>query len=181
MFVSEPIVQEDDFMDKRGNVFVALVLIGFGILFLLINFFPGLKGYIIWPYIFFILAAGFFIPPLVIPSARKGLAALFIPGMILMMLGLIFTYNMFSHDWRSWGYMWLLIPSSVGMGLASASWLGGWGRDATVVGFWLMVISLVFFAIVGALVGTSILRFMGPVILIILGLFFVARSLRRSS
>jgi hypothetical protein len=169
------------YMDKRGNVVVALVLIGFGIFFLLINFFPGLEEFISWPLIFFILAAGFFVPPLVFPSARKGLSALLIPGSILLMLGLIFMYNMLTHDWGSWGFMWLLIPCSVGMGLSAASWLGEWGRDATVVGFWLMVISLVFFAFVGSLFGSNVLRYSGPFILIIMGLFFVIRSLRRSA
>jgi hypothetical protein len=63
-------------MDKRGNVVVALLLIGFGLVFLFFNFIPGLTMQTYWPFIFFILAAGFYVPPLVIPGARKGLSSL---------------------------------------------------------------------------------------------------------
>jgi hypothetical protein len=166
-------------MDKRGNVIFALVLIGFGVLFLVFNFIPGLTFRTYWPFIFFILAAGFFLPPLIVPSARKGLASLFIPGMILLVLGMILFYDTMTHDWASWGYAWLLIPGSVGLGLMSAAWVGGWGQDTINVGFWMMMISLMFFAFVSSLFGAMFLKIGGPAVLIILGLFFVIRSIRR--
>jgi hypothetical protein len=166
-------------MDKRGNVVIALLLIGFGLVFLFFNFIPGLTMRTYWPFIFFILAAGFFVPPLVIPGARKGLSSLFIPGTILAVLGLIFFYNTFTHDWVSWSFAWLLIPGSVGLGLMAAAWFGGWGEDTVKVGFWMMIISLVFFAFVGSLFGALFLKVTGPLVLISLGLFFVIRSLRR--
>lgn len=166
-------------MDKRGNVIFALLLIGFGLIFLLFNFIPGMTMRTYWPLIFFILAAGFYVPPLVIPSARKGLSALFIPGTILLVLGLIFFYNTITLDWISWSFAWLLIPGSVGLGLMAAAWFGGWGEDTVKVGFWMMIISLVFFAFVGSLFGAMVLKVSGPLVLIALGLFFVIRSIRR--
>ena len=165
-------------MDKRGNVVVALLLIGFGILFLIFNFIPGLTIRTYWPFIFFILAAGFFLPAMLVPSARKGLASLFIPGAILLTLGIIFIYNTITMDWTSWAFAWLLIPGSVGLGLMSAAWIGGWGQDTINVGFWMMMISLMFFAFVGSLFGAIFLKVGGPLVLIGLGLFFVLRSIR---
>ena len=103
--------------NHRGSLIAGVILIGLGVLFFLLNLLPGVNFDKLWPVIFILLAAGFFIPPLLWPQQRQGLSGLFIPGAIMLMLGLIFFYNTFTNDWASWAYAWTLIPGGVGLGL----------------------------------------------------------------
>jgi hypothetical protein len=162
----------------RGSIVTAIFLIVLGGLFLAFSIF-GLTISTTWPLIFFILAAGFFLPSLIWPPMRRGLAALFIPGSILLVLGLIFQYNTLTNDWVSWAYAWILLPGSVGLGLALASWVGGWSRDVSVVGVWLLVICIVVFSLFGMLFGSTVLKIFGPAVFILIGLFLLLRSFRR--
>jgi hypothetical protein len=132
-----------------------------------------------WPVIFFLIALGFYLPPILWPSARQGLAALFIPGSILVALGLIFFYNTLTDDWASWAYAWTLIPGGVGLGLALASRYGGWGHGTMWVGIWMIVGSLVVFGFFGMLFGGAALRSIGPVLLIVGGVLLLVRAFMR--
>ncbi len=165
--------------EKQGTFILAIFLIGLGVLFLLLNLIPGWKNHAPWPIVFFILAAGFFIPPIAFPTVRSGLAALFIPGMVLAVLGLIFTYNILTQDWVIWAYAWLLISSASGAGIALASWYGHWGRTATLTGLWIMIGSSAVFAIFGFIFGDSLLKSITASILILSGVLLVLRSLKK--
>jgi hypothetical protein len=167
-------------MENRGSLVIALVLILLGGLFLVFNFIPGLNFGVMWPIIFIILAAGFFLPSLVWPAMRRGLSALFIPGSILLVLGLIFFYNTITQDWVSWAYSWILLTTGVGLGLYLASSIGDWDRVTTQVGLWMMVISVAVFALFAALFGgTAFLRVIGPGLLVIGGVLFLINSFRK--
>jgi hypothetical protein len=164
---------------KRGTLVLAFFLIFVGVLFLVLTLVPGWNARLSWPLIFFVLSAGFMIPPLVFPKLRIGLSSLFIPGAILATLGLIFTYNVISQDWGSWAYAWLLISSGIGAGLALASWYGHWGKAATLTGIWIMVTSGAVFAFFGFIFGTAIMKMVTAGLLILFGLLLVLRSLRK--
>ncbi len=165
--------------DKRGTFILAVFLIGLGVIFLLLNFIPGWKTHTPWSLVFFILAAGFITPPIAFPAFRSGLAALFIPGVIMAVLGLIFTYNIYSQDWSMWAFAWLLISSASGAGIALASWYGSWGRTPTLVGIWIMIGSAAIFAFFGFIFGGTILKTLTAVLLILLGLLMIFRSLAK--
>ena len=66
--------------NHRGSLIAGVILIGLGVLFFLLNLLPGVNFDKLWPVIFILLAAGFFIPPLLWPQQRQGLSGLFIPG-----------------------------------------------------------------------------------------------------
>ncbi|HEY4690122.1 MAG TPA: hypothetical protein VIK33_12480 [Anaerolineae bacterium] len=163
----------------RSSTVVALVLIGLGVLFLLFNLVPGLDWGNGWPIIFFVIALGFYLPPIMWPSARQGLAALFIPGSVMVALGLIFLYNTFTDDWASWAYAWTLIPGGVGLGLALAASIGRWGRGTLWVGIWMIVGSVAVFSLFGTMFGGPVLKSIGPVLLIAGGVLLLLRSLVR--
>jgi hypothetical protein len=163
----------------RSSTVVALILIGLGALFLAFNLIPGLQLGRTWPVIFFLIAAGFYLPAFLWPASRQGLAALFIPGSIMLTLGLIFFYNTLTDDWAAWAYAWTLIPGGVGLGLALASRFGEWGRSTMWVGIWMMVGSVVVFGFFGALFGGVALRTIGPIALIIGGVLVLLRSFMR--
>lgn len=166
---------------NRGSLVIGLILIGLGILFFLFNIIPGLNAAALWPMIFLILALGFFAPPLLWPKAREGLAGLFIPGAIMLMLGVIFFYDTLTNDWASWAYAWTLIPGGVGLGLWLGSWYGNWGKDSMAVGQWMLAISVLVFGLFGTLFGSPVLKVAGPILLIVGGVLLMARSFRKVS
>jgi hypothetical protein len=163
---------------NRGSILGACLLIGMGVLFLIFNI-VGISMDKTWPIIFFAIGAVFFLPPMLWPSARAGLAGLCIPGANLISLGCIFLYNTITNDWASWSYAWILIPASVGLGLTLASWLGGWGRHMASIGWWMFIISVVVFSIFATLFGGPTLKVASPVVVILFGVWLMIRSFRK--
>jgi hypothetical protein len=164
--------------DNRGSVVAGGILILIGAIFLFVNVFHIDFGQI-WPIIFFIIGAGFYLPVLLLPRDRANLAGLLIPGTILFGLGAIFFYNTFTDNWGSWAYIWALIPASVGLGLLFAARVGNWGGDTMKVGFWMFVISTGVCAILAAFFGGGNAGLIGAVLLIGLGVVLLIQSIRR--
>lgn len=160
----------------RARIIIAAVLITLGVLFLVFNLIPGFNVTVIWPVLLILLGAAALLPPFLWPSARQGLAALFIPGMILIELGLFFVYNVLTGDWSAWAYGWILIPAAVGLGLALAAWVGRWGAVVVWIGLAILASSLIVFTIFAWIFGTPILKAVGPIGLIVVGLLLLLRS-----
>lgn len=165
--------------EKRATLLLALFLIFLGVLLLVLNILPGWSALVTWPIIFFVFAAGFMIPPLMFPRLRSGLAALFIPGAVLLTMGILFTYNVLSQDWSAWAYAWLLISSGAGGGLALASWYGRWGKGVTLTGIWIMAAGSALFAFFGFIFGGTLMKTLAAILLILLGLGLVFQSVLR--
>jgi len=165
----------------RGSLAAALFLISLGATFLVVNLIPGLTFARTWPVIFLVLSAAFFLPALIAQEARRGLAALAIPGSIFLVLGLVFLYNTLSNDWAAWAYAWILLPASVGLGLMLASIIGGWERTAGEVGVWLMVLNGAAFGLFATLFGPPLLKAIGAGALILGGLLMLLRAFRRGT
>ena len=164
--------------DNRGSIVVGGILILIGAIFLFVNVFRIDFGQI-WPTIFFIIGAGFYLPVLLMPRDRGNLAGLLIPGTILFGLGAIFFYNIFTDNWGSWAYIWTLIPASVGLGLLFAARVGNWGGDTMKVGFWMFVISTGVCAVLAAFFGGGNAGVVGAILLIGLGVVLLIQSIRR--
>ncbi len=165
---------------NRGAVVVGLLLIATGAVFMLANLLPGIDLGRMWPGILFAISAALLLPPWILPSHRHALAAFVIPGTILLVLGLILTYDVITGDWESWAYAWALIPGSVGAGLWVAARLGYWGQGASTVGLWLLGGSLVGFVVFSAFVGgDSPLARGAPAALIVLGALITGSALIR--
>jgi hypothetical protein len=165
---------------NRGAVVVGVLLISTGAVFLLVNLLPGLDLSRMWPGIFYAIAVALLLPPVILPSHRRALAAFVIPGVILLVLGLILTYQVITGDWESWAYAWALIPASVGAGLWVAARLAYWGAGAATVGLWLLGGSLVGFVSFSAFLGSdSPLARGAPAALIALGGLITATALIR--
>ncbi len=160
----------------RSRIVIAFGLIGLGALFLLLNLIPGFSASLIWPVLIILLGLVALLPPFLWPAARQGLAALFIPGLVLIELGLYFLYNVQTGDWVSWAYGWVLIPAAAGLGLALAAWVGRWGAVVVWVGLGILASSLVVFTIFAWIFGTPTLKAVGPLGLIIAGLLLLVRK-----
>jgi hypothetical protein len=164
--------------DNRGSVVVGGILIVIGAIFLFVNVFRIDFGQI-WPIIFYIIGAGFYLPVLLMPRDRGNLAGLLIPGTIMFGLGTIFFFNIFTDNWGSWAYIWTLIPASVGLGLLLAARVGNWGGDTMKVGFWMFVISTGVCLVLAAFFGGGNAGLIGAILLIVLGVFLLIQSIRR--
>lgn len=165
---------------NRGTIVLGTFLIAVGVIYLLLNLIPGVELGKTWPVIFFVLAAGFYLPALLWQSARTGLAGLFIPGTIMLVLGLIFTYDVLTEDWASWAYSWLLIPGGVGLGLILGSTYGSWGHGTTQVGTWMLAVSGGLFALFATIFGQNdVIRTVAPVIIILAGVLILLRVFRK--
>jgi hypothetical protein len=158
---------------NKGSVAFGALLVTAGVLFLVLAFVPGLSISQTWPLVFYFAAAAFAIPAFLWPRSRRGLSALFIPGAILLVLGLIFTYNVLTEDWVSWAYAWLLIPAGVGGGLLLATSLGGWGTPVRWVAIWLMGGAVALFGLFASLFGSPAMRIAGAALVIGLGALFL--------
>jgi hypothetical protein len=164
--------------DNRASVVVGGILVLIGAIFLFVNVFHINFGQV-WPIIFFIIGAGFYLPVLLMPRDRQNLAGLLIPGTILFGLGTIFFYNIFADNWGSWAYIWALIPAAVGLGLLLAARVGHWGGDTMKVGFWMFVISTGVCFILAAFFNGGNVGAIGAVLLIGLGVVLLIQSIRR--
>ena len=166
-------------ISNKSLATLGVVLVVLGLLFLVLNFLPGWSIGKAWPVIFFFLAALFFVPPFLFPSQRQWIGSLFIPGAILISLGVLFFYNTLTGDWKSWAYGWLLIIAGIGLGLLLAGWYGKWGRAVTLTGIWMIVVNLGLFALFGAIFGGPVLKAAAPVLLTLAGVLLLVRAFRR--
>jgi hypothetical protein len=171
------IERKEIFMDesKRGSIIAGAGLVLLGVLFICLNLFQGITLAKSWPVIFFVIAFAFFLPGLAWPESRKGLAALYIPGTILFVIGLIFFFNTLTGIWAVWAYAWILIPASVGLGMMLAAKGGKWEHGVFLVGTWIALISLAVFAVFAALFGNLVLKFIGAGIMVVMGVLMLIR------
>ena len=159
-------------MHKRSSIIVGTILIVGGLLFLVIQFFPGLAFNLDmdrqWPLI--IVSVGV----LLLLSALFGSPSLAIPGSIMSDMGEILYVQNLTDTWASWAYVWTLIPGFVGIGMILAGLLGHRRRSSWREGSRLVFISFVMFLIFGAFFnGLGGLGRYWPILLIAVGLWML--------
>lgn len=161
---------------RKGTLATGIILVLLGAAFFIVNLIPGFADGKTWPFIFIVLGGGFLLPALVWPNSREGLAGLYIPGMIFVVLGGIFLFNVLSGNWEVWAYAWILIPAAVGLGLYSGARVGSWHEDVRKTGSWMMLISAAVFAFFAAMFGNPMVKAIGAGFLILIGLGLVLRT-----
>ena len=154
-----------------GGVAALLVVIGVGVVFLVTQWVPGFD----WPLIF--VGVGL---ALLIIGLLARMPDMAVPACIVGGIGGLLYWQNATGRWESWAYAWTLIPGFVGVGIILAGILGGGLRKALGGGLWLILISLVLFAIFGSFLGgLNLLGPYWPVLLIVLGLFILVKRLVR--
>ncbi len=164
---------------ERSRLAFGILLILIGALFLAARFFPIFTTWIqiqfTWPLILIVVAVFLLLLGLLV-----GAPDLAVPACIVAGIGGILYYQNSTGLWDSWEYVWTLIPGFLGVGILLAALLGGGSRGSLSGGIWLILISLVLFAIFGSFFGgLGILGSYWPVLLILLGVFVLIRSLTR--
>jgi len=147
---------------------ILLVVVGAGLLAL--NIFLGGVINIALPLVFLMLGGMFFIFAMGAESERPWTSLLYVPGGLLLALGLIFLINILTQDWNSWAYAWLLFVVGMGIGLILANRRGIWPHVVTLVGWGMAAAGVTFFAVFGAIAGGLFIQVMAPILLILGGL-----------
>ena len=161
---------------RRSSVAGGLVLILLGALFLAVQWVPGLQLWFSWPLI--IIGIGVL---LLIVGLLTGVPAMAMPACIVGGIGGLLYWQNATGNWESWAYAWTLIPGFVGVGMVLSGLLGGDTRQMISGGGWLILISLVLFAVFASFFGAlGLVGSYWPVLLIGLGLLVLAQSLFRS-
>ena len=95
-------------MEKRNSIVGGIILIGVGVLFLLMQLFPGFAEIFDfsrqWPLLIVLLGALFLL------GAFLGSPQLAIPGSVVTGIGIILYYQNITGNWASWAFVWALIP-----------------------------------------------------------------------
>jgi len=172
-------------MKDRGALYVGLMMILFGGLFLLIQLSGSLLAPLgirlgwgeLWPFIILLAGLAFWLPIFVWWDRRASVAGLAIPGTIIMVNGLILLYQSLTGDWASWAYLWAFEPLSVGLGLLALYALGDRDKGLLVASAIVGGIGLLFFIIFASAFG-GLIRILGPVALILIGILFLVRGAR---
>lgn len=166
-------------MQKRGSIMGGVILIGLGLFFLALQMIPGLAIQFridqFWPLI--VVAVG----GLFLLGAILGAPGLAIPGCIVGGIGGLLYYQNVTGDWDSWAYAWGLIPGFVGVGIIIMHILDGQVRQGISAGGRLILISLALFAVFGFFLGGwGRSDLLWPAVLIVLGLYLLAKSVVRA-
>lgn len=166
----------------RSSAAWGVLLILLGLVFLSYQLMPNLWDWLNievgWPLI--VIGVGVF---LFIFGLLVGAPGMSIPACIVGGIGALLYWQNATGNWASWAYAWTLIPGFVGIGIILNGLLGGDKlRDALEGGGWLLIISLILFAVFGSTLGeVNILGPYWPALLILAGLLILARALLRRS
>ena len=164
---------------QRSNTILGLLLILAGAVFLVQKFYPELP---IWDYFSFswpwyVIGAGVLLFLLGLLVGAPGMA---VPATIVAGIGALLLWQESTGNWESWAYVWTLIPGFVGLGIILEALLEGKFRSGLRAGGGLMVISAILFVIFASFLGgPALLGTYWPVLLILIGLWFIIRSLLR--
>jgi hypothetical protein len=166
---------------NRTNLALGLILLAIGGWLLAVRQVPALQDLMdnfTWP--MWTIGAGVLILFIGLLTGSPGMA---VPASIVAGIGGILYYQNETGNFASWSYMWALIPGFVGVGTILAGVLGENTRRNLGHGLRLIVTSAVLFLIFATFFGgLSILGEYGlPVVLILLGLYILARGFMRGS
>lgn len=160
---------------KRSNVgtlIAGTILIVFGLLSLVPQFFDMIDWGFIWPVAIIAAGALFF---LAMAAGGKQAAAFAIPGSIISGIGLILLYQNITGHWETMSYFWTLIIMFVGAGIYIMGWYGG-DEHQKRSGFRVMKVGFILFLLFGLFFGilfSSYNSLLLPVLLIALGAYLI--------
>ncbi|MGI6381028.1 MAG: hypothetical protein ACOX2R_09730 [Anaerolineae bacterium] len=176
-------------MRHKGSVYVGTMLVLLGIFFalaqnggalvrLVTRFDSGWGAF--WPLIIVLAGVAFLLPILVWWERRKELAGMAVPGIILLVNGLMLQVQNLTGWWHSWAYTWALEPVAVGLGLLAMYFLGHRSDGLLVAASIVGGSGLLFFMIFASAFG-GIFRWVGPLALIGVGALVILRGVAQQS
>jgi DNA-binding CsgD family transcriptional regulator len=148
---------------------VSIGLVVSGALLLLLMFFGGGAANLALPLLIVVMGAVFILLAFVLVDAWRAAPWLYLPGCVLVPLGLILFLNVATEDWNAWTYAWMLVLAGLGLGAALVGRRLGFPLLVTQIGLGLAAGGVTFFALFGMLVGGLLIQIMAPVLLAVIG------------
>jgi DNA-binding CsgD family transcriptional regulator len=148
---------------------IGFLVTGLGLVLLGLSIFLEETINVALPLVFLLLGGAFYILVFAFEPKWSWSPVLYIPGSVLLALGVILLLNVITNDWQAWAYAWLLILAGLGFGLVLANRRLGWRPEVTLVGWGSIVLGLTFFAVFGVIAGGLFIQIMAPVMLILGG------------
>jgi len=164
---------------NRSTLILGFLLILAGGWMIVTNQVPAVKVWLddnfVWP--MWTIGAGALILLIGLITGAPGMA---IPASIVAGVGGILYYQEVNNAYSTW-YLWMLIPSFVGVGMILAGLMGEHTRRNLSHGLRNIVVGVVLALVFGTLFGgLSIMGNSGaPILLILLGLYILARGIMR--
>lgn len=164
-----------------GGLVAGFILITLGAMFLAGQLLRIDFGHYLWP--FFILIPGtVFLLMALLSSNQAGEPLAMVSGIILM-AGMLLSYQNLSGHWASWAYAWALVaPTGPGLGLLVYGAVKGQpqkvkaGSDLALTGVAIFLVGAAFFELVIGISGFGLGRYGWPLLLIGLGVIGVVRA-----
>ena len=176
-------------MRNRTSLFIGLLLLALGGVFLLASTTQGIGGPFgrlvgwngLWPLFILVAGAGFWLPILLWWDRRAQVAGLVIPATIVTANGLLLLYQNLTGNWSSWAYAWALEPMAVGLSLVFLYLLTdrrtrGLLTGAAIVGGMGVLFFVIFASAFGSAVGV-----IAPVLMILVGLLVILRGFQAAN
>lgn len=173
-------------MKNKGALYVGLMLLLLGLLFLLFNLgamlFPHweiLRLSRLWPLLVIWAGVAFFLPIFIWWDKRMHNYGLAMPGSIILVNGFILLYCSLTGRWGDWIYLWTLEPFSVALGLLLMWLFGPKVAGLLIAALIIGGVSLSIFAVMVSALGGMLGGIIGAGTLILLGVILVVRALLR--
>ncbi len=173
-------------MRDRGTLYVGILLIASGILFM----FTQAAGILLspigihfgwrqmWPFTILYVGFAFWLPIVLWWDRRQKIAGLIVPATIITVNGLLLLYQNLTGNWRSWAYLWTCEPLSIGLSLWALYHLCSRPRGLLTAAAIICGISM-FFLVIFATAFGGIMSILGPAMLILVGIIIMLNSVNR--
>jgi hypothetical protein len=170
-------------MQNKGSLYVGLLLILVGVMFLFIEGAARLLQPLgvrlgwsnLWPLLLILVGLAFWLPLLVWWNRRSELAGFAVPATLFTVNGLIMLYTAITGRWEAWAYLWTLEPIALGLSFLVLYYLTNRHRALAVVAAILIAIGGFFFLIFASAFG-GMIAIIGPLFLIAAGLILLMRG-----
>jgi DNA-binding CsgD family transcriptional regulator len=149
---------------------ISYLLIVLGITLLTLKFVLADSMNIALPLVFLVLGGGYFVLVFTFQPRWRWSSLLYVPGCLLIALGLILLINAITGEHRSWAYAWLLLTASTGIGMIIADRQQALHRLVRPIGWAVTAVSVTFFVVAGAIAGGLFIQIMAPILLVVAGL-----------
>jgi DNA-binding CsgD family transcriptional regulator len=149
---------------------ISYLLIVLGITLLTLKFVLAGSMNIALPLVFLVLGGGYFVLVFTFQPQWRWSSLLYVPGCLLIALGLILLINAITGEHRSWAYAWLLLTASIGIGLVIADRQQALHRLVRPISWAVIATSITFFVVAGAIAGGLFIQIMAPILLVVAGL-----------
>lgn len=157
-------------INHRLLIITCLIFIVLAVLSQILSLIFNWNYNISWPIVIIMLGVLFYV---LVNTYFKGLSwadLLYIPGSILLSLGIIFLLNIVTGDWNSWAYAWLLVIAGAGAGVVLSNRNKRWRREVSYAGAATAIGGVTLSMLFGAIAGGLFLSIMSLVLLILGGI-----------